>query len=139
MLYQTVQAHLETWLARKWEDDDGYPVPPWVEREFRPFLRCGILALGFCRVRCGACGQDFLVALAWASYCTSCDRAVIGVVEHAPSVVVEGIGTDPEGASSASRFDRLRALAESFAELAERDQTARPQPLAAPLETIGAL
>ena len=61
VLYQTVQAHLETWLAGKCEDnEDGRPVPPWVEREFREFLRCGILALGFCRVRCGACGQDFL-------------------------------------------------------------------------------
>jgi len=38
VLYQAVQAHLETWLAQKWEDEDGYTVPPWVEREFRGFL-----------------------------------------------------------------------------------------------------
>jgi len=52
VLYQTVQAHLETWPAQRWEDEDGTAVPPWVEREFREFLRCGILSLGFARARC---------------------------------------------------------------------------------------
>jgi len=30
----------------------GWGVPRWVERDFRSYLRCGILAHGFARVRC---------------------------------------------------------------------------------------
>jgi len=33
-----------------------------VEREFRGYLECGILAHGFVRVHCDACGCDRLVA-----------------------------------------------------------------------------
>ena len=29
----------------------GWGVPRWVERDFRSYLRCGILAHGFARVR----------------------------------------------------------------------------------------
>jgi hypothetical protein len=32
-----------------------------VEREFRRFLECGVLARGFLRVHCDACGCDRLV------------------------------------------------------------------------------
>ena len=60
VLYRCVQQHLETWLAqcREGHDDDA-PVPPYVEREFRRYLDCGILARGFARARCGQCGHDF--------------------------------------------------------------------------------
>jgi hypothetical protein len=33
-----------------------------VEREFRRYLECGILADGFARARCPDCGHDCLVA-----------------------------------------------------------------------------
>jgi hypothetical protein len=46
-LYQVVQQHLETYLALAGEDDwDGKRVPAYVEREFRRYLCCGILAYG---------------------------------------------------------------------------------------------
>ena len=46
-LYQVVQQHLETYLALAGEDDwDGKRVPAYVEREFRRYLWCGILAYG---------------------------------------------------------------------------------------------
>ena len=46
-LYQVVQQHLETYLALAEEDDwDGQRVPAYVEREFRRYLECGILAYG---------------------------------------------------------------------------------------------
>jgi hypothetical protein len=32
-----------------------------VERELRSFLQCGILANGFLRVHCNACGKDRVV------------------------------------------------------------------------------
>ena len=37
-------------------------MPEHVEREFRRYLDCGILAHGFARARCGRCGHDLPVA-----------------------------------------------------------------------------
>jgi hypothetical protein len=52
-LYPVVRHHLETFLAKAQEADPmGWGVPRWVERDFRSYLRCGILAHGFARVRC---------------------------------------------------------------------------------------
>ncbi|HEX9885503.1 MAG TPA: transposase zinc-binding domain-containing protein [Longimicrobiales bacterium] len=64
-LYPVVQHHLETFLARA-EDEDptGWGVLSFVERDFRAYLRCGILAHGFARARCGDCGHERLIALA---------------------------------------------------------------------------
>jgi hypothetical protein len=62
-LDQVVQQRLETYLALAREDDWDEPrVPAYVEREFRRYLECGILAYGFARARCPDCGHDFLVA-----------------------------------------------------------------------------
>lgn len=47
-LYQPVQHHLEILVARAVESDPmGYGSPEWVERDFRGYLECGILAHGF--------------------------------------------------------------------------------------------
>ena len=45
LLYTVIADHLETFLARQAERDR--PVPGFVEREFRAFLECGVLARGF--------------------------------------------------------------------------------------------
>ncbi len=46
-LYPVVQHHLETFLAEAQETDPmGWGIPSWVERDFRGYLRCGILAHG---------------------------------------------------------------------------------------------
>jgi len=46
-LYPVVQHHLETFLAEAQEANPmGWGVPAWVERDFRGYLRCGILAHG---------------------------------------------------------------------------------------------
>ena len=59
-----VQQYLESWLAARRE----------VEPELRGYLECGILACGFARARCGACGHDFLVAFSCKGrgLCPSC-------------------------------------------------------------------
>jgi hypothetical protein len=46
-----------------------------VEREFRRYRECGILASGFARARCAECGHDFLVALSCKGrgLCSSCN------------------------------------------------------------------
>lgn len=75
VLYRLVQRHLETWLSRARESDsDGVPIAPYIERELRGFLSCGILAHGFARARCGGCGHDFLVAFSCKGrgICPSC-------------------------------------------------------------------
>jgi hypothetical protein len=76
VLYQVVQQHLETYLALAGKDDwDGQRVPAYVEREFRHYLECGILAYGFARARCPDCGHDFLVAFSCKGrgLCPSCN------------------------------------------------------------------
>jgi len=58
-LYGIVAEHLETFLGRQRERDR--PVPPFVERELRAFLDCGVLANDFLRAHCNACGKDRVV------------------------------------------------------------------------------
>ena len=69
--YGVVQAELETFLARAQARER--PVPRFVERELRGFLRCRILAHGFVRVHCDACGLDRVVAFSCKgrSFCPS--------------------------------------------------------------------
>jgi hypothetical protein len=71
-LYGVVADNLETFLARQRERDRQ--VPQFVERELRSFLDCGVLANGFLRVHCDACGKDRVVAFSCKrrSVCSSC-------------------------------------------------------------------
>jgi len=70
LLYRTVQTHLATWLERH-HDAPGRSAPALIEREFRRYLECGILANGFARVRCADCGHDFVVAYSCKKFRTS--------------------------------------------------------------------
>jgi hypothetical protein len=72
VLYGVVAGYLETFLARQRQRDRV--VPRFVEQELRAFLDCGILARGFLRVHCGACGLDRLVphSCKGRSFCPSC-------------------------------------------------------------------
>jgi hypothetical protein len=71
-LHQTVRENLETFLARARERD--HPVPRFVERELRAFLACGVLAHGFLRLHCDACGCDRLIPFACKGrgFCPAC-------------------------------------------------------------------
>jgi len=85
-LYPVVQHHLETFLAETQDADAmGCGVPSWVERDFRSYLRCGILAHGFARVSCTDCGHDRLLAFSCKGrgVCPSCNaRRMAGVAAH---------------------------------------------------------
>lgn len=59
ILYGVVAENLQTFLAMQQQRDRV--VPRFVERELRSFLECGILAHGFIRVHCDACGRDRVV------------------------------------------------------------------------------
>ena len=45
LLYQVVAGELETFLAA--QEDNERQVPGFIEKEFRSFLDCGVLARGF--------------------------------------------------------------------------------------------
>jgi len=62
VLYETVRAHLKTFLAEMEQRGDGAGLPGFVVMEFERYLACGILANGFARVRCSSCGDEMLVA-----------------------------------------------------------------------------
>jgi len=64
VLHAAVRDHLRTFLEEaRASTDDGAGLPRFVEAEFERYFACGILAHGFARVRCGACGHEVLVAL----------------------------------------------------------------------------
>ena len=49
VLHRIVRDHLEDFLRAAAERTDGVGLPRFVEREFREFLTCGVLARGFAR------------------------------------------------------------------------------------------
>jgi hypothetical protein len=91
-LYPIVQHHLETFLARAAEADPwGEGVAGWVEDDFRAYLRCGILAHGFARVRCDDCAAERLVAFSCKGrgVCPSCNaRRMVEVAAHLNDAVL---------------------------------------------------
>lgn len=86
-LYQIVIAHFETFRVQAASLRDGEGLPRFVEQEFRDFLRCGCLAAGFARFRCGACGLDRLVPFSCKGrgFCPSCGGR--GMTERAAHLV----------------------------------------------------
>lgn len=70
--YQIIQEELETFLAAR--DQEGRPVPQFVEKEFRAYLECGILAHGFARLHCDTCKIERVVAFSCKKrgFCPSC-------------------------------------------------------------------
>jgi hypothetical protein len=63
VLYELVSAYREPMLRHVREvAPKGYGLPRHVDRELEAYLRCGILAHGFTRVRCATGGDDLLVA-----------------------------------------------------------------------------
>jgi hypothetical protein len=72
ILHRVVAENLESFLAR--QQERGRVVPRFVEKDLRAFLDCGILAHGFVRVHCDACGKDRVVPYSCKSrsFCPSC-------------------------------------------------------------------
>src|SRR2546426_11649143 len=60
VLYGVVRTHLTELLAAVDAQTGGSGLPGFVVNEFRKFLRCGVLAHGFARVRCGDCAFERL-------------------------------------------------------------------------------
>jgi hypothetical protein len=73
LLHAIVRENLETFLAAA-RTSYARPIPAYVERELRGYLRCGIHSEGFVRCHCDGCGLDLLVALSCKGrgICPSC-------------------------------------------------------------------
>jgi hypothetical protein len=74
VLYQIVAENLETFLAEA-RDRYAEPLPAYVEKELRDFLRCGLLQYGFLAAKCRDCDRTILVAFSCkrrGPCCTSC-------------------------------------------------------------------
>ena len=64
-------------------DDD--PIPAHVEQAFREYLSCGVMSLGFARIRCESCGHDYLLAFSCKqkAFCPSCSaRRMVETAAH---------------------------------------------------------
>jgi hypothetical protein len=61
VLYRLVSEQLET-LLRHAREEYQHGLPCYVEQELRQYLKCSILAHGFARAYCRACGRSLLVA-----------------------------------------------------------------------------
>jgi putative transposase/transposase-like zinc-binding protein len=74
VLYNTIAAHLETFLASLDDDPDAKGLPDYVQREFYDYLQCGILAHGFLRLGCDSCQKEVLLAFSCKrrGFCPSC-------------------------------------------------------------------
>lgn len=76
--YRLFQDHFDSYVQayeERFEPRFG-PLRPVVVRSVEEFLSCGRLDGGFARLRCSKCHAEHLLALACASYYTSCAPAV---------------------------------------------------------------
>ncbi len=94
ILYETVRKHWNTLLAEVAQRTDGGSFPRFVIAEFERYLSCGILANGFARVHCDACGKDLLVAFCCKGrgFCPSCTtRRMQGTAIHLVDRVIPSV------------------------------------------------
>ncbi len=72
LLHEVIREHLEGFITGSRER--AAPVARFVERELRAYLECGVLAHGFLRLHCDACGNDRLLAFSCKgrAVCPSC-------------------------------------------------------------------
>jgi hypothetical protein len=73
VLHRLVREHLETFREQV-RNETGAHLPDYLEKEFAEYLRCGVLAHGFVRLRCDTCREDHLVGFSCKGrgFCPSC-------------------------------------------------------------------
>lgn len=138
-LYRVLSGHLATFRARLDADETRAGLPRHVQRELSSYLRCGILAHGFARVRCDDCGKDALAfSCKGRGFCPSCGgrrmaQSAAHLVDHVlPEVPVRQwvlsmpwrlrylLASDP-ALCRAVRRSFLRAIFTSYRSRAKRD------------------
>jgi Transposase zinc-binding domain len=96
VLYTVIAEHLETFLASLADDPEATGLPPYVEREFYDYLRCGILAHGFLRLGCDTCHHELLVPFSCKrrGFCPSCaGRRMAQMAAHLVEQVLPWVPT----------------------------------------------
>ena len=90
-MHRVVREQLETFLARA--AARGQASPRFIEQELRAYLRCGILAHGFLRLRCDDCGHDRLVAFSCKrrGFCPSCGGRRMVYAPHTQANAIDFI------------------------------------------------
>jgi hypothetical protein len=80
VLFQIIRRHYKTWYKNA-----KNPVPSYIDKEFKKYLECGILAKGFACAHCEGCNKDFLIAYSCKGrgICPSCNtRAMVETAAH---------------------------------------------------------
>jgi hypothetical protein len=84
VLYQVVQNNFLEWSGNYSLRHDEV-LPGYVEKEFKDYFKCGILAHGFARAYCASCGNDYLVGFSCKrrGVCPSCNtKHMISITTH---------------------------------------------------------
>ncbi len=70
--FKIVNEHLSTFMAER--EAEHRPLPEYVAKEFEAFLKCGILAYGFIRLKCLSCHAEEVVGFSCKKrgFCPSC-------------------------------------------------------------------
>jgi ribosomal protein S27E len=93
VLFSIVSQHLEVFL-RHTRETYTRPLPKYVERELRAYLKCGQLGEGFTRVRCPSCRHEFLVGFSCKGrgLCPSCStRRMTATAMHMATNVLPDV------------------------------------------------
>ncbi|MBA3822109.1 MAG: transposase zinc-binding domain-containing protein, partial [Deltaproteobacteria bacterium] len=112
--YRIIAEHVETMLEQARERSaHGFGLPRHVERSFRRYLECGVLARGFARVQCPSCRFEILVP--WScktrGLCSSCDgRRMTDTAAHLVNRVLPSSAGYRQWTLSLPRHLRFRLL-----------------------------
>jgi len=92
VLYDVVRRNLETYIALREAEPDAEPLPRYVEKTFREFMRCGLPQWGVALVECSSdsCRSAYAIPFSCArrgGICASCAarhqaRAAAHLVDH---------------------------------------------------------
>lgn len=80
VLFEVIKKHYKTWHKKSEE-----AVPSYIDKEFKQYLQCGILAHGFACAHCYDCHQNFLIAFSCKGrgICSSCNtRSMVETAAH---------------------------------------------------------
>ena len=94
LLHEVIRDQLERFLVNARQQD--VPIARFVEREFRAYLKCGVLAHGFVRLHCGGCGHNRLLAFSCRGrgVCPSCaGRRMTDTAAHLVDRVIPMVPT----------------------------------------------
>ncbi len=91
LLYRVVAENLETFLQTARERNvSGLGLPVYVEREFREYLRCGVLCHGFTKLVCEACGRTLFLSFSCKRRCC-CSSCAARRMCNTAAVVVDRV------------------------------------------------